>query len=138
MKRRLVRIGAGIVLCLGLCARAADAGGLPPDMGEYVLALLYKGPKWSAEVTEESKKIQAAHMETIGKLVSARALAFAGPTDGAGDLRGIFVFNLTSTKQAEDAVKADPAIKSGRLRAEFHLWYGPAGLATILKQAARR
>lgn len=135
--RRAIWIAAGL-LWLGALCGAAIAEGLPAGMGEYVLGLLYKGPKWSADSSDETKRLLAGHLESIQKMVAAGTLAFAGPTDGTGDLRGVFVFNLKSVREAEEVVKADPAIRAGRLRAEFHMWYAPAGLATIVKPPTKK
>lgn len=135
MQRLIVRLALSLAILSSIVQAETATPGLPSDMGEYVLALLYKGPTWSPLVTEESKKVQAGHMETIQKLVADGSMALAGPTDGSGDLRGIFIFNVKSVQAAAALLKLDPAIKAGRLRVELHAWYGPSDLAHISRKS---
>ncbi len=48
-----------------------------------------------------------------------------------GEIRGIYVFNVTTVEEAAELTSTDPAIKAGSLVMELHPWYGSAGLMKI-------
>ena len=102
----------------------------PPEesMRMYVLGLIYRGEKWTPEQTEESAKIQEAHMANIGRLAEEGKLILAGPFAGSGDLRGLFLFDATTVEEARALADTDPAVKAGRLRVDLIPWYGPTGI----------
>lgn len=106
-----------------------------PVMREFVVGLLYKGPSWTPVQTDEGRKLQAAHRVNIDRLVAAGSMALAGPFDGAGDLRGLFVFNVKTVAEAQRLIETDPAIAAQQLRVELYSWYGPAAIANIVDQS---
>ena len=101
------------------------------EMRFYVMGMLYRGPQWTAEATEEVKKLQEGHMANINKLAGEKKLILAGPMAGTGDLRGIFVFDTDDLKQAQAWCDQDPAVKAGRLRVELHRWYSAKGIGVL-------
>ena len=50
-----------------ICAQD-DAPTPKYEMTTYYMAFLKKGPKWSPEITEQTKEVQAAHLRNIEKL----------------------------------------------------------------------
>lgn len=80
---------------------------------------------------EEADRIQRAHMDNIGRLANEGKLIIAGPFLDKGDVRGIYIFNVSSLEEAEQLTNTDPAVISGRLIMEIHPWYGSAGLMMI-------
>ncbi len=95
-----------------------------PNMGEVFFVLLKKGPAWTAERTDASAAIQAAHMANITRLWQEKKMIVAGPSgDETGDLRGVFVFQAASRAEAEALSASDPAVKAGRLAPEVHSWW---------------
>lgn len=99
-------------------------------MKQYVMAFLKRGPNQSQDSIEASR-LQRAHLENIGRLAEEGKLVLAGPFLGNGDLRGIYIFNVTTTEEAESITKTDPAIQQGRLVMELYQWYGSAGLIQL-------
>lgn len=99
-------------------------------MKKYVVAFLKKGPNRDFS-SEEAKDLQQAHMEHIGKMAEEGKLVLAGPFFGDGDLRGIFVFNVATLKEAEALTSADPAVIAGSLEMELIEWYGSAALMGV-------
>ena len=102
----------------------------PPDVGPggyemttYYVGFLYKGPSWSPQETEESRKLQEAHLANIQRLAKEGRLVIAGPFLDGGDLRGLYVFRVASEEEAKSLVETDPAVRAGRLRFELHPWY---------------
>ena len=123
------------VACLdGSSAVAAqDTAANPPKMAEYFVGLIYRGPTWSPEVTQEVQELQAAHLANIDRLVESGKMVLAGPFADEGDLRGLFFYNVATLEAARALVDSDPAVKAGRLRVELHPWWGPASLTTLLR-----
>ena len=118
-----IRILAGAVL-LGLTAFAQQY-----EMDRYVVGMLKKGPKWSAEKTPESAKLQEGHMANIRRMGEMGKLIVAGPFTGNNDtIRGLYIFK-TTLEEAKELAEADPAIKAGVMVLELYPWYAAKGLS---------
>ena len=112
---------------------AALAARLKADhngMKTYVMAFLKAGPNRNRP-REEAQKLQAAHRANINRLAAEGKLVLAGPFADDGELRGIYVFDVTTIAEAEALTRTDPAIQAGQLVMELHPWYATAGLMTI-------
>ena len=101
------------------------------EMTTYYMAFLKKGPKWSPIETEETKKVQAAHLANIQKLVDEGKMILAGPFLDEWEVRGIFVYKVDSMEEAIELTKLDPAVLSGRLSLEVHPWYSAKGITIM-------
>ena len=110
--------------------RAAKVGADDYGMHQYVMALLKRGPSRDRSA-EETTKLQAAHMENIGRLADAGKLVLAGPFLKEGDLRGIYIFDVKTEEEAKKLVETDPAIQQGSLVMELIPWYGTAALMEV-------
>ena len=99
-------------------------------MKQYVMAFLKRGPNRSQDSTEAAR-LQKAHMDNIGRLAEEGKLVLAGPFFGDGDLRGIYIFNVTTVEEAKELTETDPAIQQGTLVMELYPWYGSAGLMQV-------
>lgn len=104
----------------------------------YVLGILEKGPNWTPEVTEETKKIQAGHMANIKRLADEKKLLLAGPlAQEGGDMRGIFVFDTDKLADAQAWCDTDPAVRSGRLKVRLIRWYSAKGVGVHPESPAK-
>jgi len=118
-------------------AQSGEESAEPMQFDQYYLVLLRKGPEWSPERTPESAARQKAHRAHIGQMAEMGKLALAGPTQDLsndGDLRGIFLFHVDAFADLDELkalVNEDPTIKAKRLRAEYSIWYMPAGAMKI-------
>lgn len=99
-------------------------------MHRYVLAFLKKGPNRNQDSTTAAN-LQKAHLENIVKMAEAGKLVLAGPFMDTGEVRGIYIFNVTTVEEAQALTASDPAIQAGRLIMELHPWYGSAVLPLI-------
>jgi uncharacterized protein len=99
-------------------------------MKVYVMAFLKKGPNRTQDSTE-AVRLQAAHMANIQRMAAEGTLVLAGPFMDDGDLRGIYVFNVSTVEEARKLTETDPAVKAGRLAMELHPWYGSAALMEV-------
>jgi uncharacterized protein YciI len=92
----------------------------PIKMATYYFAFLRRGPKWTAEKTPETEKLQADHRANIKAMAKTGKLVIAGPFEKAGDYAGVFVFKVDSLDAARALAESDPTVKAGRLVAEVH------------------
>jgi len=99
-------------------------------MKKYVIAFLKEGPNRDRD-SVEAQKLQKAHMENIGKMAEEGKLVLAGPFLGKGDLRGIYIFDVSSIEEAVKLTSSDPAIQAGSLVMELREWYGSAAVMAI-------
>ena len=102
-------------------AEAAKAGKMPsgPKATHY-LAVFKKGPKWSAEESESTRKMLQDQITNMWKLHEQGSLKFYGVFDDAGDIRGFVVLQAKSLKDAQKLLKKDPAIKAGWSTTEYY------------------
>jgi uncharacterized protein YciI len=109
---------------------AKKLGGDASGMRGYVLVILKTGPNKVPEGPARTKMFEG-HFANIQRLAAEKKLALAGPLDGADGWRGIFVFATTDIDQARKLVATDPVIVSGEMVAEYHKFYGSAGLMMV-------
>lgn len=100
----------------------------PLKLTTVYLAFLKKGAKWTAAETPDNAELQKAHMANIQRLADMKKLVVAGPFGDNGDLRGIFVFRVSSLEEAQTLCATDPMIKAGRLAVELRPWQVPEGV----------
>ena len=99
-------------------------------MKKYVFAFLKRGP--NRDIPEEkAAELQTAHLQNIGKMAQEGKLVLAGPFFGNDDLRGIYIFDVDSIKEAQKLTETDPAIQAGSLVMELKEWYGSAALKEV-------
>jgi uncharacterized protein YciI len=94
----------------------------PLKQTTYYFTFLRRGPKWTAEKTPDTEKLQAAHMANINAMAKTGKLVIAGPFENAGEYAGVFVFKVGSLDEAKALAESDPAVKAGRLVADVHPW----------------
>lgn len=105
-------------------------------MKQYVLAFLVRGDSSSAD-SAEAARLQRAHLDNITRMAREGKLVLAGPFLDNTDIRGIYIFNVSSLEEAEELTSTDPAIKAGVLKMELHPWYGSAALQELNEMHAR-
>lgn len=132
MIKKLLFTKIAVLISIFTMAQSADR--VPQwQMQNYVMAFLKSGPKRDMPKAE-ADKIQAAHLNYISEMAKNGKLIIAGPFDGKGDVRGIFIFNC-SEDEAKTLTMNDPAVKAGRLIMELHNWYGLKDLIDFAEEA---
>ncbi len=111
-------------------ALASEYGADEYGMKKYVIAFLKKGPNRDLD-SAKAVELQRAHLDNIGRMAEEGTLVLAGPFFGNDDLRGIYIFNVSSIAEAEELTKTDPAIQEGSLVMELKEWYGSAALMAV-------
>lgn len=109
---------------------AESVGADQYGMRQYVMAFLKAGPNRSQD-SLEAAQLQRAHLDNIGRLAEEGKLSLAGPFLDDGELRGIYIFNVSTIEEAKALTETDPAIQQGRLVMELHPWYGSAALMKV-------
>lgn len=109
---------------------AEELGADNYGMRSYVMAFLKTGPNRSRDSTEAAE-LQQAHMENIRRLAGEGSLILAGPFLDDGELRGIYLFNVSTLEEARELTATDPAVQAGTLEMELHPWYGSAALLKV-------
>lgn len=135
LQTSLYWLAALLLFPMMLSAQTATPTPAPADNGMqvYYIGFLSRGERWTPEQTEQTRAIQAGHMQHIQTMAKTGKLLIAGPFmyeagDADQDMRGIFIFDVASVEEAKRLAAEDPAVKAGRLKLEFRKWYGPAGL----------
>ena len=122
----MFRIPSAIILLLSATAFAQQPE--PQyEMDHYVVGFLKKGPNWSAQQTEELKKMMAGHMANLRRMGLTGKLVVAGPFEDKGDLAGMFIFKC-SLEDAQREASQDPAVQAGRFVLELHPWFAAKGI----------
>jgi uncharacterized protein YciI len=96
-------------------------------MKAYVIAFLKAGPNRPKDSVARAE-LQKAHLKNITRLANEGKLIVAGPFLDEQEIRGIFIFNVSTVEEAKKLTETDPAIKAGSLIMELHPWYGSAAL----------
>jgi uncharacterized protein len=96
-------------------------------MKTYVMAFLKAGPNIPKD-SVASAELQKAHLKNIIRLANEGKLIIGGPFLDNQEIRGIFIFNVSTVEEAKKLTESDPAIKAGELIMELHPWYGSAAL----------
>jgi uncharacterized protein YciI len=123
-----------VAVLLAACAAApARPPAKPFAMRTYYMAILRRGPSWTAERTPRVEELGRGHMANIRRLGALGKLLIAGPFEVASDaprdaMVGIFLFDVDSEAEAQALVATDPTIQAGHFQADVLKWYGPAGL----------
>jgi uncharacterized protein YciI len=122
------------------CARPAVAGpsaanapahsaNAPMEFDSFIVVLLVRAPNAPDMPKPQLDQLQEQHLANIRRLQAEGKLLKAGPTeDQSGrNVRGIFILTTDSLDKAREWVGSDPAVKRGRLVAEYLKWYVEKG-----------
>ena len=111
-------------------ALAKKLGADDYGMKRYVIAFLKSGIPIKDSV--ERQKVLMAHLANIQRLANDGKLLIAGPFLDNQDIKGIFIYNVTSIEEAKALTDTDPGIKAGLFTMELHPWYGSAALMQLM------
>lgn len=100
-------------------------------MKQYVMAFLKAGPNRPQDKAL-GDSLQMQHLKNIGRLAKEGKLIVAGPFLDNTEIRGIYIFNVTTIEEARELTATDPAIQYGSLVMELHPWYGSAALMQVV------
>ena len=90
---------------------------------EFHMALLKRGPKWTAAENAETKRLHQDHVNYVVSLLDSGKAVLAGPFGDGGEIDGVFIFRAASAEEAKAWAEADPSVASGFRVAEMHQWW---------------
>ena len=99
-------------------------------MHKYVLVILKTGPT-PLPKGEKRDAMFKGHFANMERLAAEGKLAYAGPRDGVGGWRGMFIFAVATIDEAKKLAETDPVIINGEMVAEYHTHYGSAALMQV-------
>jgi uncharacterized protein YciI len=114
-----------LLLAFNLVVPARQEKNAPAEskLKQFYMAILKKGPKWSATKTKETEELHQAHVERARTLIESGKAVAAGPLTDDGEIRGIYIFRAASAEEAKAWANDDPAVAAGHLIAEMHPWW---------------
>jgi uncharacterized protein YciI len=109
---------------------AKSLGADERGMRSYVMVILKTGPNKVPKGPARDAMFKG-HFANITRLANEKKLALAGPFEGTDGWRGVFVFATDDIEKAKEYVATDPVIMQGEMVAEYHKFYGSAGLMML-------
>lgn len=91
-------------------------------MKKYWMVFLRKGPNRNQNPADAAI-IQQRHLANIDRLAQSGKMLVAGPFGDDGDMRGIFILDCADSTEAENLVRTDTAVITGRLSYEIKSWW---------------
>jgi uncharacterized protein len=101
-------------------------------MVEFHMALLKRGPQWTAEKTPQRAEVTAQHVAYFKSLIDSGKAVIGGPLTDESEIRGLYVLRAKSASEAREWADADPAVKAGHFAVEMHPWWSEE----VMKKAA--
>jgi uncharacterized protein YciI len=111
-------------------ALAKQLGADERGMRNYVLVILKTGPNPLPAGPKRDDAFRG-HFANMKRLAAEGKLAVAGPFGDKNDWRGMFIFAVNTTEEAERLVSTDPVVKSGEMVPEFHRLHASAALMAV-------
>lgn len=120
-----VIILVGFLLLIAISGPAVAREKAEPEfkMVEFHMALLKRGPQWTAKQTPQKKELQAQHFSYFTSLLESGKAVIGGPLDDDGEIRGLYVLRAKSASEARAWADADPAVNAGHFSVEMHPWW---------------
>jgi uncharacterized protein len=93
----------------------------PSKLIEFQMAILKRGPKWSAAA--DTGTIHRQHVDYVQSLLKSGQAVIAGHIKDESDLVGVYIFRAKSADEARAWVMADPAVVAEHAVPELHPWW---------------
>jgi len=118
-------------------ALAKQLGADDYGMKSYVLVILKTGPA-DIQDRELRDSLFLGHFANMRRLAEEKKLVVSGPlAANERDYRGIFIFDVGTTEEAEQLLKGDPTVVAGIFDTELYPWYGSAALPVYMETARK-
>jgi uncharacterized protein YciI len=90
---------------------------------QFQMALMKRGPKWSAEPSRERADLRQRHIAHLRSMLEANKLMIAGAIRDDNELIEVHIFRTKSADEANAWLNQDPAVAGGFLVPELHSWW---------------
>jgi uncharacterized protein YciI len=108
-----------IVILSLLSLSNINAQDKPFVLGEYTMVIL-KSNEQAAQSSDA--RIQTEHQAFVHNLAASGKALLVGHISGSDTLRGIVIFDEKSKEKVKQIIDEDPAVKSGRFKADIFTW----------------
>lgn len=92
-------------------------------MVQFHMALMKRGPKWTAVENEETKRVHQQHVDYVTSMFDSGKAVIAGLVTDGGELDAVFIFRASSAEEAKAWAEADPKVVAGYRAIEMHPWW---------------
>ena len=92
-------------------------------MVQFQMALMKRGPKWTAAENEETKRVHQQHVDYVTTMFDSGKAVIAGRVTDGGELDAVFIFRASSAEEAKAWAEADPKVVAGYRAVEMHPWW---------------
>jgi uncharacterized protein YciI len=97
--------------------RANKPNDIPRHLKPYFLCFLVKGERWNEP--EGAEDLAAAQLAFLREQIEWRRYKLAGPVTAEGEIVGFSVLEAADAAAALALASQDPAVQSGRVRAQI-------------------
>jgi len=94
----------------------------PENMQVHPLCMIYNGTAWEKEASRRDSLL-AEHQRYVSSLRTQGKLGAAGAMGTDDELRELVIFKPLPLEEGQRLMEADPAVKAGVLRVEYHQWW---------------
>ena len=113
-----------LAACLLLSSAFATQESKPqPQLVQFYVGILEKGPKWTAMKPSDTSPVHEQHVAYVTSLLESGRAVVAGPLTDESELRGVYIFRTQSADDAKAWAENDPAVLAGHLIVEMHPWW---------------
>lgn len=126
-KKTTLLLTLAMLLCCSVASvsRAQEQKQAEPEhkLIQFQLALMKRGPKWTATPAKDAPDMQKQHVDYVQKILASGQLVVAGRIQDDTELVAVYIFRTTSAEEAQNWANADPAVAGGLLVPELHPWW---------------
>ncbi|HEX7334251.1 MAG TPA: YciI family protein [Pyrinomonadaceae bacterium] len=90
---------------------------------QFQMALMKRGPKWTATESEETKRVHQQHLDYVKSMFDSGKAVLAGRVTDGGELDAVFIYRASSAEEAKAWAEADPKVVAGYRVPEMHPWW---------------
>jgi uncharacterized protein YciI len=90
---------------------------------EFQMALMKRGPKWSANSGKDAPELQKKHVAYVESMLASGKMIIAGRVNNDNELVAIYIFRAKSADEARTWLADDPTVVGEHLVPELHPWW---------------
>jgi hypothetical protein len=117
--------------------QAPSPAALVARFTKYQIAVVRKGPKWTADAPKKIQELSSKNQSSWKALVDQGKLLGIAHLVEPGDIWGLIFFKVESMDEMKSIAANAPSVKAGLLAAEIRTVWGSRGLGSGLAEAAK-